>query len=88
MKEGIKKKERDRERVRVRESWNLECPIPTLVFYSSSYLPRFGKSLCDLAVASAIAGRDEVSNATALQECGRGDGPSGTEYPGEGDHLH
>lgn len=56
---------------------------------SRPYFPGFGKGLGDSAVASSVAGGDEVSNAAALQERGRGHGAGvfGEEF-GEGDHLH
>ncbi|CAB1336231.1 unnamed protein product [Coregonus sp. 'balchen'] len=46
------------------------------------------KGFGHFAVAAAVAGRDEVGNATALQEGGRGDGPGSAEDSCEGDHLH
>lgn len=54
----------------------------------SPYFACFGESFPDLAVASTVAGCDEVSDATALQEGGRGDRAVCAEDPGEGDHLH
>lgn len=53
-----------------------------------SYFACFGECLPDLAVASAVAGRDEVGDAAALQEGGGRDGALGAEELGEGDHLH
>jgi len=55
---------------------------------SSSYFACFGEGLRDLAVASAVAGRDEVGDAAALQEGGGGHLAVCAEEPGEGDHLH
>lgn len=55
---------------------------------SSSYFAGFGESFPDLAVASTVAGCDEISDAAALQEGGRGHGAVCAEEPGEGDHLH
>lgn len=54
----------------------------------SSYFACLGESFPDLPVASTIAGCDEVSDAAALQEGGRGDGAVCAEDLGEGDHLH
>lgn len=54
----------------------------------SSYFASFGKGLPDFAVASAVAGGDEVGNAAALQEGGGRDRALGAEEPGEADHLH
>lgn len=54
----------------------------------SSYFACFGKGLPDLAVASTVAGGDEVRHAAALQEGGRRDGALGAEEPGEAYHLH
>lgn len=55
---------------------------------SSSYFACFGESFPNLAVASAITGCDEVSDAAALQERGSRDGAVCAEDPGEGNHLH
>lgn len=52
------------------------------------YLAGFGEGLCDLAVASAVAGGDEIGHAAALQEGCRGDGSRGAEDTREGNHLH
>lgn len=54
----------------------------------SSYLACFGKSFPNLAVASTVAGRDEVSNAATLQEGGWGDRAVCAEDLGKGNHLH
>lgn len=53
----------------------------------SSYLPSLGKSLGHLSVAATVAGSDEISNPTALQERGGGDGALAEEF-GKADHLH
>ena len=53
-----------------------------------TYLSCFCEGLGDLAVASAVAGGDEVGHAAALQEGGGADGPVGAEHLGEGDHFH
>lgn len=52
-----------------------------------SYFSGFGEGLSDLAVASTVAGRDEVGDAAALQEGGGRDGAARAEHLGEGDHL-
>lgn len=52
------------------------------------YFACFGERLPDLAVASSVAGCDEVSDAAALQESGGGDGAVCAENPGECNHLH
>lgn len=54
----------------------------------SSYFACFGKSFSNLAVASAVAGCDEVSDTAALQERGGGDGAICAEDLSEGNHLH
>lgn len=54
----------------------------------SSYFACFGEGFPNLAVASAVAGRDEVGDAAALQEGGGGDGAVCAEDLGKGDHLH
>lgn len=57
-----------------------------LVFVS--YFSSFGECFPDLAVASTVAGGDEVSDAAALQE-GRGwDGAARAEEFSKGNHLH
>lgn len=53
-----------------------------------SYFACFGECLPDLAVASAIAGCDEVGDAAALQEGGGRDRALGAEELGKGNHLH
>lgn len=53
-----------------------------------SYFACLGEGLPDFAVPPAVAGRDEVGHATALQEGGGGDGAFSAEDPGEADHLH
>ena len=53
----------------------------------SAYLPSLGKSLSHLAVAATIAGSDEVSDPTALQESGGGDRALTEEF-GKANHLH
>lgn len=62
--------------------------FPSELMLRLSYFACFGKSLPDFAVASAVAGGDEVGDAAALQEGGGGDGAVGAEELGEGDHLH
>lgn len=53
-----------------------------------SYFACFSKSFPNLAVATSVTGRDEVSDAAALQESDRWDGTVCAEDLGEGDHLH
>lgn len=52
------------------------------------YFARFSESLSDLAIAAAVAGRDEVGDTAALQEGGGGDGTVCAEDLGKGNHLH
>lgn len=52
-----------------------------------AHLSCAGEGLSHLAVPPSIAGSDEVSNTTALQEGGRGHRAPAEEL-GEGDHLH
>lgn len=60
---------------------------PSLPAPCSAHLPSLGKSLSHLAVATAVAGSDEISHPAALQEGGGGDGALAEEF-GEADHLH
>jgi len=53
----------------------------------SAHLPSLGKSLGHFTVATTIAGGDEISNPTALQEGGRGDGALAEDL-GKANHLH
>lgn len=53
-----------------------------------SYFACFSESFPELAVASTIAGCDEVSDAAALQEDGGGDVRVCAEDLGEFNHLH
>lgn len=52
-----------------------------------AYFSSASKGLRHLAVPPSIAGGDEVSHATALQEGGRGHRATAEEF-GKGDHLH
>lgn len=51
------------------------------------YLSSLGKGLCHLAIPAPIASGDQVGNAAALQEGGRGH-LALAEDLGEGDHFH
>lgn len=44
-----------------------------------TYFPRLSEGLADLAVASSVAGGDEVGDAAALQERGGRDGTGRAE---------
>lgn len=60
---------------------------PLFSILPRAHLSCAGKGLCHLAVPPSIAGSDEVSDTTALQEGGRGHRALAEEL-GEGDHLH
>lgn len=68
--------------------WCIFFPSELMLMLRLSYFACFGKSLPDFAVASTVAGGDEVGDAAALQEGGGRDGAVGAEELGEGDHLH